>query len=549
MKKISILSTPILSILLVSVFFLSACGENTISPGGDGKDTGPAYGDAIIIGSIGDASNLIPMLASDSSSHEIAGYILNGLVKYDKDFNIVGDLASSWEISDDNLTFTFHLRDDVKWQDGKPFTAADVMFTYKLIIAESTPTAYAGKYLLVKEAKTPDPYTFIVTYTEPLAPALISWGSLQMLPKHILEGKDITKSKLSREPMGTGPYKFLEWKTGEKIVLISNHDFFEGRPYIDRIIYRIIPDPATMFLELKGGGVDWMGLTPIQYDRQTDNKTFTKNFKKYKYLADGYAYLGFNLDNPKFKDKRIRKAISYAIDKQEIIDVVLLGLGEIATGPYKPGTWQYNSKVERYDYNPKKAKELLKEAGWEDTDGDGLLDKDGVPFEFTIITNQGNELRAKSAEIIQRRLSDIGITVKIRIIEWAAFLSEFVRPRNYEAMILGWNILQDPDLYNVWHSSKTGPDELNHINFRNVEVDKLLEDGRRIFDQEQRKKYYFRLQEILADEAPYVFLYVPDSLPVVHARFHGIEPAPAGISYNFNEWYVPEGMMKYTNLR
>ena len=241
----------------------------------------------------------------------------------------------------------------------------------------------------------------------------------------------------------------------------------------------------------------------------------------------------------------MRKAISYAIDKQEIIDIVLLGLGEVATGPYKPGTWQYNSDVVRYEYDPEKAKELLSEAGWEDTDGDGIIDKDGVPFEFTIITNQGNELRAKSAEIIQARLKDVGIKVKIRIIEWAAFLSEFVEPRKFEAMILGWNILQDPDLYDVWHSSKTGPDELNHISFENAEVDRLLEEGRKVFDQQKRKKYYFRIQEILADEAPYVFLYVPEALPVVHARFHGIEPAPAGISYNFTEWYVPEGLQKY----
>ncbi len=541
MKKIY----KILSVLFLAAIVFSSCGNDEGSSELIGEDTGPAYGDAIVIGSIGDASNLIPILASDSASHEICGFIYNGLVKYDKDYNIVGDLAESWDISKDNLTITFHLRDDVKWQDGAPFTSEDILFTYETIIDEKTPTAYAGDYLLVKAASAPDPYTFVVTYYEPFAPALISW-SMWILPEHLLAGKDITKSELSRDPVGTGPYHFLKWKTGEKIELVSNHNYFEGRPFIDKVIYRVIPDMATMFLELKAGGVDWMGLSPIQYERQTDDDKFKKNFKKYKYLANGYAYLGFNLKDPKFADKRVRKAISYAIDKQEIIDIVLLGLGEVATGPYKPGTWQYNPDVERYEYNPERAKELLSEVGWEDTNGDGIIDKDGVPFKFTIITNQGNELRAKSAEIIQARLKDVGIEVKIRIIEWAAFLSEFVEPRKFEAMILGWNILQDPDLYDVWHSSKTGPDELNHVSFENAEVDRLLEDGRKIFDQQKRKKYYFRIQEILADEAPYVFLYVPEALPVVHARFHGIEPAPAGISYNFNEWYVPEGLQKYT---
>ncbi|MBN2225292.1 MAG: peptide-binding protein [Deltaproteobacteria bacterium] len=529
------------------ILFAPACKKNLSTDTGS-ADTGPAYGDAVIIGSIGDASTMIPIISSDSSSHEIAGFIYNGLVKYDKDYTIVGDLAESWEISEDNLTITFHLRKDVKWQDGVPFTSDDVMFTYKLMIDPNTPTAYAADFLLVKEARNPDPYTFIVKYGEPFAPALISWG-FWIMPRHLLEGTDITTSKLARDPVGTGPYRFKEWSTGEKIVLSSYHDYFEGRPYIDRIIYRIIPDTATMFLELQSGGVDWMGLSPIQYKHQTDSASFKKNFVTYKYLADGYTYLGFNLKDPKFTDVRVRRAISYAIDKQEIIDIVLLGLGEIATGPYKPGTWQYNGDVQRYDYDPKKAKKLLSEAGWKDTDGDGILDKDGVAFSFTIVTNQGNDLRAKSAEIIQNKLKDVGIKVNIRIVEWAAFLSEFIEPKDFEAVILGWNILQDPDLYDVWHSSKIGPNELNHISFTNAEVDRLLEQGRRTFDRDERKKYYDRMQEILAEEAPYVFLYVPYALPAISARFKGIEPAPAGISYNFTQWYVPKQLQRYNDVQ
>jgi peptide/nickel transport system substrate-binding protein len=533
--------------LVFALLLCTACTKNTTTAPG-GTDTGRAYGDAIIIGSIGDASTMLPVIASDSSSHEIAGYIYNGLVKYDKDYNIVGDLAESWDISDDNLTITFHLRKDVKWQDGVPFTSDDVMFTYKLMIDPNTPTAYAGDFLLVKEARNPDPYTFIVTYNEPFAPALISWG-FWMMPKHLLEGADLTTSKLGRDPVGTGPYRFKEWSTGEKIVLTSNHDYFEGRAYIDWIIYRIIPDTATMFLELKAGGVDWMGLSPIQYKRQTGDAAFKKNFVTYKYLADGYTYLGFNLKDPKFTDKRVRKAISYAIDKQEIVDIVLLGLGEIATGPYKPGTWQYNGNVERYDYNPDKARKLLAEAGWKDTDGDGIIDKGGVPFSFTIVTNQGNDLRAKTAELIQNKLGNVGIKVEIRIVEWAAFLSEFIETKDFEAIILGWNILQDPDLYDVWYSAKTGPNELNHVSFKNAEADRLLLEGRRTFDQAKRKEYYGRLQEILADEAPYVFLYIPYALPAIQSRFKGIVPAPAGISYDFIKWYVPKDLQRYTNLQ
>jgi peptide/nickel transport system substrate-binding protein len=241
-----------------------------------------------------------------------------------------------------------------------------------------------------------------------------------------------------------------------------------------------------------------------------------------------------------FADKRVRQAIAYGVNKDEIIQGVLLGLGKEATGPYKPGTWVYNSNVKTYPYNPEKARELLSDAGWRDTDGDGILDKDGQPFEFEIITNQGNEIRAKCAEIIQRRLGEIGVKVKIRILEWAAFVNDFINKRRFDATILGWTVPLDPDIYDVWHSSKMGPKELNFISYKNDEVDALIEKGRETFDQGARKKYYNRIQEILAEEQPYLFLYVPDALPIIHARFRGVEPAPLGIGHNFIKWYVPK---------
>ena len=522
-------------IALFAIFFL-LCGHGAWAQ----ADDAPSYGDTIVVGSIGDASNLIPMLASDSASHDISGLIYNGLVKYDKNLNLVGDLAESWEVSPDGLTITFHLRRGVKWHDGAPFTAEDVFFGFRTITDPNTPTAYAGDYLEVKRAEVVDTYTFRVTYRKSFAPGLTTWGNLVVLPKHLLEGQDITKTKLTREPVGTGPYKLKQWLTQEKIVLESNPDYFEGRPYIDDYIYRIIPDPATMFLELKAGGIDWMGLTPIQYRRQTNNPAFEREFRKYQYLPFSYTYLGYNLLSPLFRDKRVRQAISYAIDKEEIIKVVLLGLGEISTGPYKPGTWYYNPHVKRYPYNPERAKELLREAGWQDSDDDGILDRDGEPFEFTILLNWGNQSRLNSAEIIQWRLGQIGIRVKLRVMEWASFINEYVDKKRFEAVILGWSTGVDPDQYDIWHSSKTDYKELNFISYKNREVDALLEKARRVFDWEERKRYYFRFQEILAEEQPYTFLFVPYALPVIHARFRGIKPAPAGITYNFIHWYVPK---------
>ncbi len=537
-----------LFLLLVLMVFVFGCKGRNEAVGQEqlSKITGPpSYGDALINGSIGEPTVLIPMLAGDASSHEVAGLVFNGLVKYDTDLSIIGDLAESWDISEDGLTITFHLRKGVRWTDGKEFTADDVKFGFDTITDKKTPTAYSEDFLQVKKAEVLDKYTFRATYGKPFAPALASWGGLVVLPKHLLDGKDITKGDFGRNPVGMGPYKLTKWVAGQELILDSNHDYFEGRPYIDRFVYRVIPDRATMFLELQTGGVDMMDLTPIQYTKQTDSEYFRGNFQKFRYPQFVYTYMGFNLKHPFFQDRRVRQAIAYAIDKSEIIDVVLFGLGSPATGPYVPNTWPYNPDVRKYPYNPEKAVQLLKEAGWKDTDGDGILDKDGRPFRFTILTNMGNTLRMNTATIIQWKLAKIGIKVDIKAFEWSTFVNEFIDKRRFEAVILGWSISPDPDQYDIWYSKKTKEKEFNFVSYSNPEVDDLLEKGRRTYDIEERKKAYFKIQEILAEDLPYIFLYVPDATPIVHARFKGIKPSPIGITYNLPKWYVPKQLQRH----
>ena len=505
----------------------------------------PAYGDTIIEASIGDASYLNPILASDSASGDINGYVYNGLVKYDKNLNMVGDLAESWDISEDGLVITFHLRKNVKWHDGEPFTSDDVKFTYEKLVDPNTKTPYASDYLMIDRFEIVDPYTVKIIYKEPFSPGLESWG-MGIIPKHIFEKGDFNSHPANRHPIGTGPYKFVEWKTDERILLEANDDYFEGRPYINHIIYRIVPDQAVQFLELRKGTIDTMGLTPDQFQKEAISKDFLDNFNKFRYPSFGYTYLGYNLKNPLFKDKRVRRAITFAINRQEIIDGVLLGLGQISTGPFPPTSWAYNKGIPVYEHNPEKAKKLLYDCGWQDRDGDGILDKDGRPFSFTLMTNQGNKMRQLCATIIQFNLRDVGVQVKIRILEWAAFIHQYIDKKNFDAVILGWSLSRDPDQYAIWHSSQVKEGQYNFISYSNSEVDRLLVEGRRTFEMERRKEIYHKIHAILAEEQPYTFLYVADALPVVHKRFHGIEVAPAGIGYNFIKWYVPEDQQKYT---
>ncbi len=521
----------ILLIISISVI-LTACGQKA--------ERNP---NTFVESSIGDARRLNPIIANDSASGLINDQVFNGLVKYDKDIKLIGDLAERWDISPDGKSITFHLRKNVKWHDGAPFTAEDCLFTYQRLTDPKVATPYGSSYMDVKKAEVVNSYTFRVTYKEPFSPALESWG-MGIIPKHLLEGKDINTDAFNRHPVGTGPYKFTEWTAGQKIVLDANHEYFEGRPKIDQFIYRIIPDSSTMFQELLSGGVDMMGLSPIQYLRKSETRRIRENYRKYRYPANSFTYMGYNLTSGLFTDKRVRQALAYAIDRQSIIDGVLLGIGRPCTGPFAHVSWAYNPNVRPYEYDPEKAGRMLAEAGWKDENGDGVIEKNGRPFRFTILTNQGNSERIRAAEIIQQNFRRIGLDANIRVMEWQAFLEQ-IDKRSFDAIILGWSMGRDPDLYDIWHSSKTKKGEYNFIGYKNPEVDRLLVAGRRTFDMEKRKRIYFRIHEILADEQPYAFLYVPDATPIVHKRFKGIEEAPLGIIYNFIKWYVPENKIDW----
>ncbi len=504
-----------------------------------------SQGDTLINASIADATNLLPLLASDGASASISGLVFNGLVRYDRNVQLEGDLAERWEVSPDGLVITFHLRRDVQWHDGALFTAHDVLFTYQTLIDPQVKTPYSGDFEQVAQVEVLDEYTVRVTYREPFAPGLASWG-MGMLPKHLLEHQDVNRTEYSRVPIGTGPFRFGRWKTAEQIELWANATYYEGRPPIDRYLSRIIPDASTMFLELRTGGVDLMGLTPLQYHRLTGGSFWERTFQKFRYPSFGYTYLGFNLQQPPFDDRRVRWAINYAVDKEEIIRGVLMGLGVVATGPFLPASWAYNSSVAAAPYDPPRAKMLLAEAGWSDHDNDGWLDREGRLLEFTILTNQGNEQRKRAAEIVQQRLAEIGVRVKIQVVEWSSLLHEFIDHRRFEAVMLGWSLSRDPDIYDIWHSSKTGEGEFNFLGYANAEVDALLVAGRRTFDQAERQRIYRRIHELLYDDQPCLFLYVPDSLPIVQRRFRGVEQTPIGIGYNLHRWYVPLDEQRYS---
>lgn len=532
---------------LLALSMLAGCGpSNPISTVDYDRHYPPVNGGTIVDAMIGEPSGLIPMIAGEAAASAIAANIFNSLLKYDRNLDLEAELAKSWEISADKKTITFKLKPGMKWADGKPLTSADVLFTWKLVTDDNTRTPYGSDYKLVTKAETPDPLTFRVSYQQPYAPALDTWAGLQILPKHLLEGQDINTTAFARKPVGSNYYQLEKWLNGERISLVKNPLSTQGEAKIERLVSRFIPDAASQFLELMADNIDSMNLNPIQFARIFPSRPdLTQKIGLYKELGNNYTYLGFNLKRKPFDDIRVRQAINYALNKQELIDGVLLGLGEPVSSPYKPGTRWTNPDLTPYPYDPQKALTLLKEAGYEDTNGDGILDKDGKPFVFEMLTNQ-NKQREMSAVLIQRRLKEIGIDSSIRVLEWASFVGRFIKTGEFDAVVLGWSLSLDPDQYSIWHSSQQAPGQFNFIGYNNPDVDRLLEQGRLEMDPDKRMKIYHEFARILQEDSPIVYLYAGYGLPAIHKRIKGIDnPAPpAGIGHNAHEWYIPESLRR-----
>ena len=501
----------------------------------------PESGGVLTNAMIGEPNNLIAMIAGDSASSAIAGQIFNSLLKYDENLGFEGDLADSWTISDDYKKITFNLKQDIKWADDEPFTCEDVLFTWKKVTDPDTRTPYGSDYQLVSSASCANNHIFIAEYDEPYAPALETWASLHILPKHLLKDEDINDTYFSLNPTGSNYYALDEWTTGQQVKLKTNPNSVHGRPLLEKKITRIIPDLSSQFMELIAGNIDLMNINPIQYSRVFPSRSeLNDKINLYKEMGNGYTYFGFNLKKKPFDDVNIRKAISYAINKEEIINGVLLGLGEEITSPYKPGTYWENKLINKISFDVSRSRELLEKSGYQ-INANNIYEKDGKPLAFEILTNQ-NKQREMTAVLIQRRLQDIGIDVSIRVIEWASFVNRFIKTGEFEAVVLGWSLSLDPDQYSIWHSSQQGPGQFNFIGYNNPRVDTLLENGRKELNNKKRKQIYDEFSKIIYDEQPIIYLYAGYGLTAIHKKIKGVKKItpPAGVFHNDYEWYIPK---------
>ncbi len=469
-----------------------------------------------------------------------------------------------------NPVLTFHLRAGVKFHDGHILDANDVKFTFEAITNPKNLSPRVADYEPVKSVEVIDPLTVRMVYKRLYSPALGTW-SIGILPEHLLNqqalkkeamrlGKDpntfsLRQSSFNRHPIGSGPFVFREWKSDQFIILDRFEGYWEGPPNYDRFMFRVVPDLLTQEMEFYAGTLDSYNVQPHQVKRLKEDP----RFQSFSGTSFGYTYIGYNMRRRPFNDPRVRRALGMAINIDKIIDYVLYRQGERITGPFVKQTDYYNHSIRPLPYDPEGALKLLAEAGWR-RNKEGWLEKDGKRLEFTLITNSGNDIRKAILAIAQDAWKQIGVDVRTDLVEWSVFIQERVNKLDFDALILGWVMGIDPDLYQVWHSSQTHPHQLNFVGFKNKEADELIIRIRQEYDHKKQVEYCHRLHSIIAEEQPYTFLYVGKWTAVLDKRivireidqdgnmlYKKIKPTKTGdYTFYFNKWIKVPDMSQIT---
>ena len=524
-------------VLIVSILFnialLSCQSDDSHSRQ---KISDDRFGGDIIIGVNNDIETLNPIFAESALGQEIVHLMLLGLADLDEKSEFSPELAESWESSEDFLKLTYHLRKDVLWSDGQPITAEDVKFTYDLLMDTLVASPRQGACDFIKSITVVDPYTVTFEFTEAY-PTQIFDTAGEILPKHILENvdrKEIKNHDFGRNPVASGPFKLKNWVSQQYLELEPNEKYFGRRAYLDKVIFKIVPDKTNLLMQLKSGEIDMVSDVPAAEIESIKNSKSGLNV----YQVDGrvYYYIGYNEKNPLFNDKDVRRAMTMALDRNKIIEALLYGYGRPCLGPLAPMVkWAFNEDVKAIAYDPETARIELKKAGWKDSNGDGILDNKGKKFEFTLSCATGNQLKSDVSVIVQEQLKKVGIKVNIEMLEWTTFIDQ-IQSKNFDACVNGWSTPYYVDPTPVFHSGST--EMFNFISYANPKVDELIEKGRVEMDQQKAAGIWKQFHKILYDDQPYTFLFWIDQAVAVKDKYKNVTPLALSSVYNLENWYI-----------
>lgn len=514
---------------------------------------------------IADAEMLNPILSSDASSAGVNNFFFPGLIGQDPFTGEIvpdGSISESWEVSEDGLTWTFHLRDGVVWSDGDPVDAADFKYTYDAIGDDKIETPRKSVLEGIESIETPDPLTVVVKFSEVRCDALSNLG-LGWLPSHLYAAdfSDIMENKYNEAPpVSAGQFLFNNWTRDDNLTVTRNDKYWEGAPNMEGMIFKVVPDPGAQLAQFQSGEIDIMGLQP----NQLASAQGIADTKIFNFQDDGYDYIALNLANPKnpqaglddtsnpvkqeahpiLGDLNVRKAIAHSLDYQTIIDKVYLGQGyQIPANVLPAISWAYNDEIQPYAYDLETAKQLLEEAGWTDSDGDGVREKDGNKLALSLVTNAGNTTREDLGALVQDQLSQVGFAIDFQTIDFGVMVDQMLG-QTYDMVIIGWTGTgTDPNDENLWKAEYDTPGSgFNFVSYHNPKVEELLQQGVSVpgCDTAQRAPAYKAIQQIIHDDVPYVFISGGVGNTAYSTKWQGIDPGPWSFYYNVHQWSLSQ---------
>jgi len=532
-------------------------GDRTDAGTGESEDVAEEdrYGGSVVIGAIGDIPTMNPLTSTDHTANQVQMFVLfTPLIRYNEKFEPEPYGARSWDVNADTTLLTFHLRNDLFWHDGTRTTAYDWKFSYDLARDPNTAFPNGAFWTHYSDAEAVDSFTFRVRM-RPHAEFMDPWRSFTAVPRHVMQGVAAADLKNhafgTSTPVGNGPYRFVSRAPGQNWVFEANPQFpaeLGGRPYIDRIVYRSIPEPTTLLTELLTGGVDYYIAPPAE---QAERITASELARLVTFPDRAFVIIGWNQRKPMFKDARVRRALTMAINRQAIVDGVLRGHGTVANSTVPPFFWQYDAEAGKdLQYDVERAKQLLREAGW--TPGpDGILrNAQGQPFRFEMKTNQGNQIRSDIIQIVQSDLRQVGIDVQPRILEWGTLLSQINDPvrRDFDALVIGWVTEFRVDDTDLFHCDKM-KDPYQWVSYCDPATDRLLERLPLIVSRDQAKPVWAEYQRKIAQDQPYTFVYFQQRLEGVSNRLQNVHPDARGDFVGVSQWYIAPGQRGRTATR
>ena len=525
--------------------FILAMAMGLPQAGALSKGDGNPNGGSLNYGEYGRPATLDPITSNDMIAMRISELIFSGLVGIDEKQEIVADLAERWEISDDGRIYTFYLRKDVTWhpkeegQESMPFTAEDVVFTHSIMMHPQTITPLKVRYEFIEKVTKLDDHTVEFTLKRPILNALAKF-SFKIIPKHGPQNPEFLarEDAFVQQPIGTGPYILKNVTAEGEVILTANENYFKGRPHIDKFIARPFADQNILGQALMFNAIDMIVLVN---HRDIPQLQGDKRFVLQPYNALSYSFFGFNVRKPLLADKRVRKAFTYALNRQEMLDSFFQGQGTIISGPYAPGSWAYNLDVQPLPFDPEAAAALLAEAGFA-RGADGIMEKDGRRLSLTLKVPIAKESEAVKRVILafKNYLSKIGVEIHAEFQEWLAWKEDIFLHHDFDIMFAAWVFDDSADISSLFHSAEVGPWKNNFGAYSNPEVDSLIVESKLTLDHEKRRTINRKLHEIIADENPYTFLWTITNYAAYNKKLRRVAIHPYKFFSFADNWYIPK---------